>query len=245
MRCFEVGALLYRSLNRCESTKNLLLPVIPWGVRHPHTSVFSDAWRHRCPVPVLGMPTGGGSVAELPKFMMRLLCAQISVVRQLRRVVKTKVRLLSIDPYLSAPRARRFMETHTKEPALIGTNWTTQILHVLRARSLTEIINTVIRAHPVAVVDVVIRETPMNIEPSKSMGKIYSFIYADCQVTVKVQRTSNTASSHPAAIFPPHKYAGVRIKIKNFSDSLRRYLLCIHNTGLLFSGHAHYITRRI
>lgn len=194
-----------------------LLSIATLRVGHPTIPSFGNSLEPRGAVILLGAPIRrhAGLGGNKPKWVGRLLDRQVGCVRQLWRRVGADVNLLAMNAYLCAPSAMR-VRVHTKESTLVGLVRGSNVLHVLARRSLAQIVNSVVAAKAVLVVKGA-REHPIDIEPCKTVSRVFFSINADRPIAVTSDRSSNAFTFDWAAIKAPTEIASQRIVVKQFT----------------------------
>lgn len=167
--------------------------------------------------------------------MMDALGGKISRMGEFWRLERAKICFLPCNPYLRSPEFS--LPADTQEARAITNAGATHVLLVLCARNIAQVVNTVISAIAILVVDLAFRPDPVRVKPSQPVGKVETFIYSDEDIPVVPTAPdygTRLPTSPSSSVFGKH--ARLRVVVQKFAQTLYGKICLSHDALQLLIG---------
>jgi hypothetical protein len=133
------------------------------------------------------------------------------------------------DPLVLVP-------SHAEEATLGDASWAAKVLLVVRRADVPNVPNAVVPAISVDVVNLLVRELSVNVQPCKPMCQPDHSIDADRDVPVGIGASGDRASRASTAFHAPAKYSGLQVVVKYLAKTLRAKISYSHKALQLLIG---------
>ena len=156
---------------------------------------------------------------ERAAFMQSSFGSKISILSRLRRNIAAKVMLLAIKRYLRLPLT--FKKADTKNSVAAIASPAPQILRIDSLLYTAQIHNSIVIAHPINVVNLVVWPNAMNPKPNDAVRFESVSVNADLNVAAMIQRSSDRANHRSSRIcfHAANKVPIFRVVLKQFADA--------------------------
>ncbi len=137
------------------------------------------------------------------------------------RIEQPDVYVVSVDLDTCPPFLQRALKVNSEKTAATAFLRTALVLQIERARHRSEVVNSVVGAHTIDVVEMFRRPDAVHIKPSKPVFVDFAAVDVDKAVSVFLCASAPAFFRNPPASLSPRENTRLRVVVQQFVQTLR------------------------